>query len=306
MSDERILSAAVERPASPTDDATGRAQLIVHRSKGRGVAARYLRQPTAVVGLALAALIVLIALTAPLITPAPPKTAVGDPLQPPAAAYWFGTDDLGRSVFSNVVYGARAALIVGLVTAGTSLLIGTVVGLLSGYFGGYTDDALMRLTETFQLMPRFFLALLLIVVFGGSIWFVALILGLTFWPGTARVLRAQVLSLRGREFVVAAHALGAHDRRIMFRHVLPNTIAPVIVTSATQVSGAILTEAGLSFLGLGDPTLVSWGQMLNDAQRFIRSAWWLFVFPGAALALAVLATTLIADGLNHALRPWSR
>jgi peptide/nickel transport system permease protein len=250
--------------------------------------------------------IVLVALFAGQIAPAPPKTAVAGPLLAPSAGHWFGTDDLGRDLFSNVVYGARAALIVGLVTAGASLLIGTFIGLLSGYAGGLTDDLLMRLTETFQLMPRFFLALLLITVFGGSIWFVALLLGLTFWPGTARVLRAQVLSLRGREFVLAARALGARHHQIMLRHILPNALAPVIVAAATQIAGAILTEAGLSFLGLGDPTQVSWGQMLNDAQRFIRTAWWLFLFPGAALALTVLATTLIADGLNQALRPSSR
>ena len=268
--------------------------------------ARYVRQPAALAGLALGIVIVLVAIFAGAIAPSKPKTAVADSLLAPSAGHWFGTDDLGRDVFSNVVFGTRAALIVGLLTAGTSLVVGTLVGLLSGYFGGYTDDALMRLTETFQLMPRFFLALMLITVFGGSIWLVALMLGLTFWPATARVLRAQVLSLRGREFVLAARSLGARHHRIMLRHVLPNALAPVVVSAATQISGAILTEAGLSFLGLGDPTVVSCGQMLNDAQRFVRIAWWLFVFPGAALALTVLATTLIADGLNQAMRPSSR
>ena len=280
---------------------THRSSFRLHPSRKSWVA-RYCRQPAALAGLAIGAALVLLAVFAPQIAPARPKTAVAEPLRAPSAAHWLGTDDLGRDTFSNVVYGARAALVVGLVTAGASLAVGTLVGLPSGYFGGYVDDSLMRLTETVQLMPRFFLALLLITVFGGSIWFVALLLGLTFWPSTARVLRAQVLSLRGREFVLAARALGAPHRRIMVRHVLPNALAPVVVTTATQIAGAILTEAGLSFLGIGDPTVVSWGQMLNDAQRFIRIAWWLFVFPGAALALTVLATTMIADGLNHALR----
>jgi peptide/nickel transport system permease protein len=279
-----------------------RFSLAIPRLDRTSWAGRYLRQPAAVVGLALGALILLVALFAGQIAPAPPKTAVAGALLAPSAEHPFGTDDLGRDTFSNVVFGARAALIVGLVTAGTSLVVGTLVGLTSGYFGGAADDVLMRITETFQLMPRFFLALLLITIFGGDIWFVALLLGLTFWPGTARILRAQVLSLRSREFVVAARSLGAQHGRVMLRHVLPNAIAPVVVSSATQIAGAILTEAGLSFLGLGDPTLVSWGQMLNDAQRFVRTAWWLFVFPGAALALTVLATTLIADGLNQALR----
>lgn len=267
---------------------------------------RYLRQPAAATGLALLMLLVLVAVLAPQISSSPPKTGTADPLLGPSAEHWFGTDDLGRDTFSNVVYGTRAALLVGLVTAATSLAIGGVVGIVSGYFGGYVDDLLMRITETFQLMPRFFLALLLITVFGSGLWLVSLVLGLTFWPGTARVLRAQVLTLRGRDFVEAARAVGAGHMRIMLGHILPNAFAPVVVIAATQVGGAILTEAGLSFLGLGDPTLVTWGQMLNDSQRFLRIAWWLFVFPGAALMLTVLATTMIADGLNEALRPGGR
>ncbi len=267
---------------------------------------RYLRQPMAVAGLALMALLICTALLAPQIAPSPPKTGNSDPLLSPSASHWFGTDDLGRDTLSNVVYGTRAALLVGLVTAATSLLIGGVVGIVSGYFGGYVDDILMRITETFQLMPRFFLALLMITVFGSGLWLVSIVLGVTFWPGTARVLRAQVLTLRGRDFVEAARSVGAGNTRIMLRHILPNAFAPVIVIAATQVGGAILTEAGLSFLGLGDPSLVTWGQMLNDSQRFLRIAWWLFVFPGAALMVTVLATTMIADGLNEALRPRAR
>jgi peptide/nickel transport system permease protein len=239
----------------------------------------------------------LVAVCAQVIAPVPPKMTVAAPLLGPSAAHWFGTDDLGRDLFSNVVHGTRVALGVGLITALVSAVVGTLVGLVAGYAGGGVDDALMRLTETFQVLPRFFLALLLISFFGGNIWLVALMLGLTFWPGTARLLRAQVLSLRSREFVLAAVSIGAGDARIMFRHVLPNAFAPVIVSAARQMAGAILTEAGLSFLGLGDPTLVSWGQLLNGAQRFIRTAWWLFVFPGAALTLTVLSTTLLADGL---------
>lgn len=268
--------------------------------------ARYLRQPMAVTGLLLLAGLVCVALFAPQIAPSPPKTGDSDPLLGPSGSHWFGTDDLGRDTFSNVVFGARAALLVGLVTAATSLAIGGTVGIVSGYFGGYVDDILMRITETFQLMPRFFLALLMITVFGSGLWLVSFVLGITFWPGTARVLRAQVLTLRNRDYVEAARSVGARDTRVMFRHILPNAFAPVIVIAATQVGGAILTEAGLSFLGLGDPTKVTWGQMLNDAQRFLRIAWWLFVFPGAALMVTVLATTMIADGLNEAFRPRTR
>ena len=292
-----------------SDSATARASNVARGLPRLGYthwAARYLRQPMAALGLALLALLVLVALFAPQLASSAPKTGSPDALLGPSGAHWFGTDDLGRDTFSNVVYGARAALLVGLVTAATSLVIGGTVGIVSGYFGGYIDDALMRLTETFQLIPRFFLALLVITVFGGDLWLVSVLLGVTFWPGTARVLRAQVLTLRTREFVAAARAVGAGHTRVMLRHILPNAMAPVIVIAATQVGGAIITEAGLSFLGLGDPALVTWGQMLNDAQRFLRSAWWLFVFPGAALTLTVLATTMIADGLNDAFRPRTR
>lgn len=271
----------------------------------RGWLARYRRQPGATAGLILALVIVITAVGAPWIAPYPPKVTAGAALQAPSAAHPFGTDDLGRDMFSNVVYGAQVALVIGLTTALTAALIGTLVGLLSGYTGGRWDDLLMRLTETFQMLPRFFLALLLVSLLGSDIVWIALLLGLTFWPGTARVLRSQVLSVRSREHVIAARAVGVHERAIMLRHVLPLAFAPVIISAARMVAGAILTEASLSFLGLGDPTLVSWGQLLSNAQRFIRTAWWLFVFPGAALALTVLATTLVADGLVGALRPAS-
>jgi peptide/nickel transport system permease protein len=271
----------------------------------RGWLARYRRQPGATAGLALALAVLVTAVFAPQIAPFPPKLTAGAALQPPSALHLFGTDDLGRDTFSNVIYGARVALVVGLTTALTAAVIGTLVGLVAGYAGGRWDDLLMRLTETFQLLPRFFLALLLVSLLGSDIVWIALLLGLTFWPATARLLRSQVLSVRSREHVVAARAVGVHERAIMLRHVLPLAFAPVIISAARMVAGAILTEASLSFLGLGDPTLVSWGQLLSNAQRFIRTAWWLFVFPGAALALTVLATTLVADGLVAALRPSS-
>lgn len=268
-----------------------------------GWVARFLRQPGGRVGAALGLALLVVAVCAEQIAPANPKLAVAGPLLPPSSAHWFGTDDLGRDVFSNVVYGSRVALYVGLVAAATSALIGTAVGLIAGYKGGPVDDLLMRLSEVFQLLPRFFLALLLVSLFGSEIGWVALLLGFTFWPTTARLLRSRVLSVREKEFVVAAQAIGATDLHIMFRQVLPNAVSPILINSARQIAGAILTEASLSFLGMGDPTLVSWGQMLNNAQRFIRVAWWLFVFPGAALVGAVLCTTLIADGLVDTLQP---
>lgn len=198
------------------------------RPAPRGWGARLLSQPEALAGLALTSAFVLLAVGSWQFAPFDPKVAVARPLLAPSPVHWFGTDDLGRDVLSNVVHGTRASLLVGTITTLTSFVIGTAAGLSAGYFGGLVDDAIMRLAEAFQLLPRFFLALLLVAFFGSSIWLLALVLGLTFWPSTARLLRAQVLSLRQRDFVLAARALGARDRRVMLRHVLPNALAPVL------------------------------------------------------------------------------
>jgi peptide/nickel transport system permease protein len=178
-----------------------------------------------------------------------------------------------------------------------------VVGSLAGYFGRVTDDVLMRLTETIQVVPRFFLVLIVAALFGPSLTTVAILLGLTFWPATARLLRAQILSLRNRDFVVGARAIGVPELRILARHILPSAVAVVVVSTSLQVGSAMLVEAGLSFLGLGDRSVVSWGNMLNLAQPFIRVAWWTAVFPGLAITLTVMAANLVGDGLNAALDP---
>ena len=252
-------------------------------------------------GPATLATIALVALLAGWIAPFDPSRTVGPPLQPPSVRHWLGTDDLGRDVFSNVVHGGRISLLVGLVAALTSGLLGTLVGGLAGYFGRLLDDALMRLTELFQVVPRFFLALIVTALFGPSVVVITLLLGLTFWPITARLLRAEVLSLRERDFVQAARALGASDRRVLLRHVLPNALPVVVVATMLQVGSAILVEAGLGFLGLSDRSVVSWGNLLNGAQPLIRVAWWTAVFPGLAITLAVLAANLSGDSLNAAL-----
>ena len=254
-------------------------------------------------GLALLGLIAALALFADALAPGSPWRAAGPALQAPSLRFWLGTDDLGRDVFTRVVHGGRVSLLVGLLVALTSAAIGTAVGGVAGYFGHWVDDTLMRLTELIQIVPRFFLAIVIAALFGNSVWLIALLLGVTFWPTTARLLRAQVLSLREREFVVAARALGAAEARVLWRHVLPNALPVVLVSSAIQVGAAILVEAGLSFLGLGDPSIVSWGAMLNGAQAFIRTAWWMSIFPGLAILLTVLGANLLADGLQDALRP---
>lgn len=261
---------------------------------------RFGRQPTAVVGLVLTLLVALAALLAGLIAPGNPLQTVGAALQPPSAVHWLGTDDLGRDVTAELVHGARVSLFVGLGVALTSSFIGVLVGGVSGYLGGWVDDVLMRLTELFQVLPRFFLAIIVAAFFGGSIVNIVLLLALTFWPLTARLLRAQVLSLRGEEFVVAARAVGVRDALILARHVLPNAMPTVLVSTALQIGAAILVEAGLSFLGLGDRNLVSWGYMLNNAQPFIQTAWWMSVFPGLALLTTIVSVNLIGDGLNDA------
>lgn len=268
-----------------------------------GCWARFRRQPTAMVGLVLTLTVVLVAICAGLIAPGDPLWSVDAELLPPSPSHWLGTDDLGRDVFSQLVHGARVSLIVGLAVALLSTVLGILVGGLAGFYGRWVDDALMRLAEFFQIVPRFFLAIIVVTFFGGSLLNIVLLLGLTFWPSTARLLRAQVLSLREQEFVVAARAVGARELTILHRHVLPNALPPVIVNASLQIGGAILIEAGLIFLGLGDRSLVSWGYMLNNAQSFLHLAWWTSVFPGLALLVTVVAVNLTADGLNEALNP---
>jgi peptide/nickel transport system permease protein len=264
---------------------------------------RFGSQPTAVIGLMLLLALVLIAIAADRIAPFDPFATSNEVLHPPSAAHPLGTDDLGRDLFSAVVYGARVSLLVGLISAGTATVIGVMVGGLAGYAGGLVDDGLMRITELFQVMPRFFLALIIVALLGSSIWLVVLVLGLTYWPATARLLRAQVLTLRERDYVLASRAIGVHESVILLRHVLPGAL-PVIMTQASlQVGGAILIEAALSFLGLGDRNVVSWGALLNDAQQFVRVAWWMSAFPGLAITLTVLSLNLVADGLNETWDP---
>jgi peptide/nickel transport system permease protein len=270
---------------------------------GRGPIEALGRYPIGVVGLALTVGMLGLAVAGPALAPADPFAAAGPPLQGPDSRHWLGTDDLGRDVLSGVVHGARVSLLVGLIAAGTAGVLGTLIGLTAGFYGRLIDDLLMRLTEVVQVAPRFFLAVLVAALFGPSLWYLALLLGLTFWPVTARLLRAQVLSLREREYVLAARLAGATNGRILIRHVLPNALSLVIITAALQVGTAILVEASLSFLGLGDRSHISWGYMLNNAQPFLRTAWWMSVGPGAALALTVLGTNLLADGLQAVLDP---
>ncbi len=256
--------------------------------------------PIALLGLLFVGSMGMVALFADVLAPVDPWSSVAKPFQPPSLAHPFGTDDLGRDVLAGVIHGSRTSLIVGLTVAGLSAGIGIALGLLAGYFGGGFDEALMRFTEFFQVIPRFFLALVAVALFEPSLLTITLVLGLTSWPMTTRLLRAQVLSVREREYVLAARALGAGHLALLWTHILPNTIAPAIVHASLMIGQAILTEASLAFLGLGDPNNISWGYLLNNAQPFLRLAWWLPLFPGLAIALAVLGFNLLGDGLNDA------
>lgn len=266
---------------------------------------RFSRNRGAVIGLAILAIVILVALLAPLIFPQSPWRMVQRPFLPPFAMdqYPLGTDALGRDVISGLAYGAQVSLLVGLVSTVAALLIGIPIGALAGYFGGWVDDALMRFTEFFQTVPSFALAIVLVAIFQPSIESIIAAIAIVSWPPVARLVRGEVLSLRSREYVEAAILSGQTSLTIILRQVLPNTISPIIVLASLMVATAILLESSLSFLGLGDPNLMSWGYMIGAARTVIRQAWWLSFFPGVAILLTVLALNLIGEGLNDALNP---
>lgn len=230
--------------------------------------------------------------------------ALGDgALLAPQSDHWMGTDDLGRDTLSRVIHGTRVPLLVGFLATATSLLLGILIGSTSGYFGGLTDVILMRVTEYVLVVPRFFLALLVVAMLGTGIMKIVLVIGILGWPEIARVVRAQFLSFREREFVLAARAIGASHAKVIFKEILPNAIPPAVVVASILVARAILLEAGLSFLGLGDPNLVSWGSLLSEAQERISASVWLAIFPGLAISLLVLCVNLFGDGINDVLNP---
>jgi peptide/nickel transport system permease protein len=265
--------------------------------------ARRLRSATAAVAVAITCALCAVAALADRMAPVDPFASVGPPLRPPSWAHLMGTDDLGRDVFAGVVHGARTSLVIALAVSVLAALVGVSIGASAGWSGGALDDLLMRFTEFVQVVPRFFLAVVVIALFGAGLVRLILLLGLTSWPLMARVVRAEVLSLKGREFVEAARSLGASGARIIAREVLPHVLGPAVVVVSLNAAGVILLEAGLSFLGLGDPDVVSWGYLASNAQRFLRVAWWMAVFPGAAIALAVLGFNLLGDALHEALLP---
>ena len=247
---------------------------------------------------------ILVAVFAQAIAPFDPFKGGSDALLSPGTKnYLLGTDHLGRDILSELIFGARVSLAVGISAALSASILGIIVGSLAGFFGGWVDGVLMRLSEFFQTLPRFVLALVIVAFFGGGVLKVIIVLAILSWPQIARLVRAQILSLREATFVEAARLSGMSAMQILAREILPNALAPVIVTGSLDIASAILLEASLSFFGLGDANLISWGGMLNVAQPYLRQAWWMALFPGLAISIVVLAFNVLGDALNDVLNP---
>jgi peptide/nickel transport system permease protein len=270
----------------------------------RNLFRRFCQKRSAILGLALLFVIVLVAILAPVLYPIDAAEMVAPPLLWPGQSLSFplGSDQLGRDMAAGLAYGARTALLIGMVSTGAAMSIGVVIGALSGYYAGrFVESVLMRMVELFQTMPQFILVLVIIALFSPSLVMTIVAVAAVSWPPVARLVRAEVMSLRERDFVQAAIGIGMRASVIVFAEILPNCLAPIIVTSSIMVASAILTEAGLSFLGLGDPNLVTWGSMIGQGRNNLRSAWYLVAEPGIALLLTVLSLNLVTEGLNDAL-----
>ncbi len=265
----------------------------------------FFRSPLTVVGLIIIVLFVIAAIAAPWIAPYPPnRQNLGLRLHPPSAEHTLGTDQLGRDVLSRIVWGARVSLTVGLVVVGTASIFGTIIGLVAGYFGGVADDGLMRITDIFFAFPSLILAMAVAAALGPGLNTAMIAIAVVTWPVYARLVRGQVLALRKREFIEAAESVGVSGVRILWRHLLPNSLSPILVQASFDMGGAILIAAGLSFIGFGaQPPLAEWGVMISDGRRYVSTHPWLPLFPGIAILMTVAAFNLIGDGLRDALDP---
>lgn len=248
-------------------------------------------------------IILLVVAFAPLLATHDPYILGDDLLEAPGKEHWLGTDGLGRDIYSMILYGARTSLLIGLVSALISGVIGTLVGAAAGYFGGKTDRIISEIINVFLMIPSFFLILIVVALFGSNLLNVMIVIGLTSWPSNARLMRVQAISLKKRVFIQSVDTIGENHVSILFKYIIPNGIFPVIANTTLSVAGAILTEAGLSFLGLGDPNLISWGQMIFDGKAYMTSAWWISTFSGLATVILVVSFYLIGDGLNTLLNP---
>lgn len=264
----------------------------------------FVRNPSAIIGMVLFLVIAVVSIVGPWIDPADPFEIRAVPLTPPfTPEAWLGSDYLGRDVLTTLIYGGRVTLVIGAVAALIAALIGITFGALAGYYGGKVDALLMRITEFFQVLPALLFAMVVVALFSPTLLTVTIAIGIVIWTGTARLTRAEFLKFRDLEFVRAERAIGARNARIIWKVILPNALPPLIVTIALSVGAAILFQAGLSFLGLGDPNEMTWGLMIGSSRDYILSCWWAVAFPGVAIFLTVLAISLIGDGLNDALNP---
>ena len=264
---------------------------------------RFFRNRSAVLGLAILAGVVLLAISAPLLFPFDVFSARGNPFLPPLSERLLGTDSLGRDIAAGIAHGARTSLLIGLMATLVALAVGTAFGGLAGYYGGWADDVLMRVTEFFQTIPAFLFTIVLVAILSPSIQNITFAIAAVTWPPVARLVRGEFMALRHREFVQASICQGMGDMRIIFGQILPNCLSPIIVTGSLMVATAILIESALSFLGLGDPNVMSWGFMIGAGRTFLRTSWWLCAFPGFAILLSVLAINLVGEGINDALNP---
>jgi peptide/nickel transport system permease protein len=264
---------------------------------------RYRQNRAAVGGMVVLVLIALLALLGPLIYPVDPFDMVGRPFSPPLREYPLGTDVSGRDILAGIIHGASVSLLIGIVASVVATVIGVAIGAVAGYYGGLLDDLLMRTAEFFLTIPSFILAVVLVAIFSPSVVSITAAIAVVSWPSVARLTRGEFIAQREREYVQAARALGMPHREIILIQILPNALPPVIVVSTLTVATAILTESGLSFLGLGDPNLVSWGYMIGVARTALRVAWWMTAIPGLMIVITVIAINLAGEGLNDALNP---
>ena len=274
-------------------------------SRMKKILIKLLKNKFALIGLTTIMLLVVVALFAPIISPyTPSQQNLFERLQPPSFHHFFGTDDLGRDVFTRMVFGARISLAVGFISVFIILVIGTFLGIISGYYGGKIDYIIMRFTDIVLCFPTFFLIILVIAFIEPNIYNVMIVIGITSWPGLARLVRAEVLSIKEREFILVSKMMAISNIKIFFIHILPNIISPLMVYSSLAIGGAILTESALSFLGLGvQPPMPSWGQILTSGKDYIYMAWWLSLFPGLAILITVLAFNLLGETIRDIFDP---
>ncbi len=271
----------------------------------KSILIKLLKNKFALIGLTTIMLLIVVALLAPIISPyTPSQQNLFERLQPPSFHHFFGTDDLGRDVFTRMVFGARISLAVGFISVFIILVIGTFLGMVSGYYGGKIDYIIMRFTDIVLCFPTFFLIILVIAFIEPNIYNVMIVIGVTSWPGLARLVRAEVLSLKEREFILVSKMMAVSNIKMFFVHIIPNIVSPLMVYSSLAIGGAILTESALSFLGLGvQPPMPSWGQILTSGKDYIYMAWWLSLFPGIAILMTVLAFNLLGEAIRDIFDP---